>query len=177
MKKLSILFIVLGLNSCSTDDSESNITADIIGAWEAVSVNATGTVVTTIQGVTVETDYTGEVYDMDSTLAFSETPNNVIAGGTFSVRVAGEIGEDPFEYSKANLEYLGNGTWDVIGSELKVTTASKTAVAKIKALTESRLVLIIKEEVELSEEDLEVLPEEGITSVIATVNIECTFKR
>ncbi len=177
MKKLSILFIALALvfSSCSTDDSNSTITDDIVGVWEATNVDAKMVVSTTISGITVETDYDADVYDLDSSLTFTEDPNDMVTEGTFSVKGSVEAGEEPISFDEKNLPLLGNGTWDVVGSELQIETTTGTAVAKIKKLTESELVLLIEEDIDLPLETLELT--EGISEITTTIEIESTYTR
>ena len=111
MKKLILLFIcslLLTLISCSDDDpasiEEPNL---LIGAWQAQDLEITGTLSTEIAGIPVTTDFMGDVYEMTSTLTFTENPNNVISQGTYSAELRTTIQGQEFVENVEDLTSQG----------------------------------------------------------------------
>ncbi|MDO5980854.1 lipocalin family protein [Flavivirga spongiicola] len=171
MKKLSILFIALTLvltTSCSSDDASPEISGSIIGTWKGISVDYSGTTVTSAQGQSVNTDYVGEAYDIDYSLTFNENPNNLISTGSYSIKLTSTVAGQTTTRTVENLKVLGDGTWKMENNELEIITGNGTGVMKIEKLTESELVLSATEVTDLSQ---------GGVSVISTTDVITTYKK
>ena len=168
MKKLflQLFAITVIFSSCSSSDSDSgdnedpqNPTAEIIGTWNGVDVEYSGTTTFTILGENVVSTFIGEAYDVDFTLIFTENPNNVVADGSYSLNLTvttlGEVQTETVE----NLELLDTGTWIISGSTLSITAEGETTEATIMELTETSLILRIIEEENYVENGLEISAE------------------
>ena len=171
MKKLSVLLIVLSLiiSSCTTESVDmSNNSEGIVGTWIGVSVDYSGTTVTTAQGQTISADYVGEAYDVDYSLTFSENPNNLISEGAYSIKLTTSVAGQTTTQNVENLEVLGNGTWEISENNLSITSNGKTSSGTIVELTESTLILTNEEVVDLSQQGI---------SVISTTNVVTTYRK
>lgn len=148
MKKFNFLFIalVLVLTSCSSDDSNDSpdISGDILGTWEALDVDYSGSSSTEFEGESFTSTFVGEAYDVDYTLMFTENPNELVADGSYSVEltttVLGQTQVDNVE----NLEFVSNGTWSKSGDELTIVSQGETAVYTIVELTDTTLKMAIQ---------------------------------
>ncbi|AUP77509.1 hypothetical protein [Flavivirga eckloniae] len=149
MKKLSILFIALTsiLTACSSDDdSASNITGSIVGKWKAVSVDNSGTLEFSEKGNDITADFTGEAYNIDNVLVFTEKPNVLASTGGFSSKLAVTFLGQTITQKVEDLELLGGGTWIVNNDELEITDGEEKGIIKIDKLTDSELILIYKDQ-------------------------------
>lgn len=171
MKKLNlllVLFLSIIITNCSDDDPspvEQNI---LVGTWIGNNLEITGTLNTEIAGIPVSANFIGDVYDMSSTLTFTENPNNVISEGNYSVELSTTIQGQVFMENIENINFLESGTWQVVGNELRITTSTETVTAQIKELTVNSLILS-----STSEEEVEI---DG-TTYGATINAEMFFER
>lgn len=163
MKKLNTLFLVFTLifASCSSDDGTPEISGDIVGIWEMVDYDYSGTTVTQAQGQTLSANFVGEAYDIDYTLTFEENPNKVISEGSFSLELTTTVAGQTSTQNIEALDVLESGTWEIINGELVTVTSNGEGKMKIEQLTESTLVLSIEEELDLSQSG---------ASIISTVN-------
>ncbi|GAA3627608.1 lipocalin family protein [Flavivirga jejuensis] len=171
MKKLNILFIALTLilTACSSDDAASpEITESIVGTWKGVSVDYSGTTVTSVEGETINADYLGEAYDVNYSLTFTEDPNNLTSTGTFSVKLTTTVLGQTTTENIENLKPTGDGTWEITDNELIITTDNEEGIMRIMKLTDSELVLAVTEETDLSI---------GGNSVVSTTDIIVTFEK
>ncbi|MFC0604290.1 lipocalin family protein [Winogradskyella pulchriflava] len=91
MKKQLKLLVLLVLSltvfsSCSDDDSDSNSTSgELLGVWEMVEMEYTGTSVTAVQGQDFTTSYDGVGSNMDTTMEITENPNNLLFSGSYDI--------------------------------------------------------------------------------------------
>lgn len=173
MKKLSLLFIVFALTSCSSDDIDSsgngNIYGDILGTWIGVDVNYSGSTVTEIIGEpSLTADFVGEAYDVDYTLTFSENPNELVSEGSYSIELTtttlGQSQTDNVE----DLEFLNDGAWDRAGDQLTIVSNGETSVGTILELTDTSLILEIDEVQDISQQGF---------VINTTLNVIATFTR
>lgn len=170
MKKFSLLFIVLTfiLTSCSTDDSSSIISGDIVGTWIGSSIDYSGDTTTTVDGVTIVADFVGEAYDMDYTVTFSENPNEVVSEGSYSLKLTyTALGQTSVE-NLENIEFLEGGTWEQNNAILILTAEGESANYVIEELTENKLVISVSVDEDLSEQGI---------SVMTSIEAKMTFYR
>lgn len=90
-----ILCVAISFTTCSSDDDSSNDdipndnsndpTADLVGTWDLVALDYTGTSSTGIEGISI--DFSGVAQNIDYTLEFSENPNEFVAGGSYDIEL------------------------------------------------------------------------------------------
>ena len=170
MKKLSALFIALALilTACSSDDSATEISGSIVGTWKGVSVDYSGTTVTSALGQTINADYVGEAYDIDYSLTFTENPNDLISTGSYSIKLTTTVAGQTTTNNVENLKVISDGTWAINNDELTITTSNGVGVMKIIKLTDSALVLTATQETDLSQGDV---------SIISKTDVITTYKK
>jgi len=172
MKKLILLFVcsvTFTFISCSDDDPETHTEPNLLlGTWQGQDLEVTGTLSTEIAGIPLSTDFIGDVYEMTSTLTFSENPNNVTSQGTYSAEVRTTIQGQLFVENVEDLSFLDSGTWTISGNELRILTSTETLIATVEELTQDSLVLSTT-----SEEEVDI---DG-TTYGATVNAVMVFAR
>ena len=149
MKKILVLFVFSAfIFGCETSDNDLP-TASIIGVWNGVSINFTGTGNAEIQGVPVTADVDGEGYDIDYTVTFDEDPNIVSSIGTISAEVTATLQGQTYTESEEGISIDFSGPWSQDGNTLALTIDGEDIIANIVELTESSLVLqFITERVE-----------------------------
>lgn len=153
MKNINLLFalfLIFGFTSCSDDEAQPPAETNLlVGIWQGQDLDVSGTISTEIAGVPFTTSFVGDVYEMTSTLGFSENPNNVTAQGTYSAQLTTTIQGQPYSENIEDLAFLDSGIWEVSGNQLQVTGASETIDATIEELTNDSLILsnISEEEV------------------------------
>ncbi|MDC9723833.1 MAG: hypothetical protein PSN34_13820, partial [Urechidicola sp.] len=141
MKKILVLFVFSAfIFGCETSDNETP-TASIIGVWNGISINFTGTGAAEIQGVPVTADVDGEGYDIDYTVTFTEDPNTVTTVGIFSVEATASIQGQTYTESEENISIDFSGPWNQDGNTLALTINGEDVIANIVELTETSLVL------------------------------------
>lgn len=170
MKKLNLLFIAitLVLTSCSSDDSKPEVSGDIVGTWDMVDYSYTGTTVTKAQGQTLSADFIGSAYNINSTITFEENPNNIISEGSFSLELTTTVSGQTSVSHVHNLESVSGGTWELVNGELRTNSNGQTGNMKIEKLTESSLVLAVKEKQDLSQSGV---------SIVSDINAKVYFER
>ncbi|SFZ94253.1 hypothetical protein SAMN05428642_10427 [Flaviramulus basaltis] len=169
MKKFTILFLSLSISlfSCS-NDSDNNISADIVGTWIGVDVNYTGSTTTKFQGENVTANFIGEAYDVDYTLTFLENPNTFVSDGSYNIELTTTIDGQTQVDNSENLEFLSGGSWIKVGNQLSVVEDGETIILTIKELTETSMTLTAVE--------VEEIIDQGI-AFSSTVNIVVTYIR
>jgi len=176
MKQLSILFItlILVLTSCSSDDSIPKTSGNIAGTWQMISYDYRGESTTTAQGQTLTSDFIGEAYDIDYTITFEENPNKLSSDGSFSIEltttILGQTSTQNIEdvLGLEGLEVVSVGTWEIVNGQLVTTANGEIGNMDILELTESSLILSIK--------DTQNLSQSGV-SIEADIEAIMSFKR
>jgi len=84
--------LVVGLtvfNSCSSESSDmSNITDDdLLGVWELVEFDYSGSSVTDFQGQDLTTTYDALGSNIDATMEITENPNDLIFSGSYDINL------------------------------------------------------------------------------------------
>ncbi|GAB1858002.1 hypothetical protein MHTCC0001_28390 [Flavobacteriaceae bacterium MHTCC 0001] len=173
MKKLSILLAitVLVFTSCSKDDDALEVSGNIIGTWEMTDYDYSGATTTTVQGQSITADFVGEALDLDYRITFEENLNILTTDGGFIIRLTTTLSGQTTtqDYNTNQIESINSGTWEIVNNEL-ITTAEGGVEGryKILELTESSLVLLLDQELDLSQS--------GAT-IISRINGKMSFKR
>ncbi|WP_067146210.1 lipocalin family protein [Pseudotamlana agarivorans] len=171
MKKITTLclaFICI-LSSCSKDDDQgSHISGDIVGNWIGTEMTYEGTIETEVYGVPVESDFTGEAFDISTELTFSENPNTLVSEGTYSVEIEYDLEGVKKIETIEDLSFLGSGTWEMDGDTLWGENERGAYQAKIHKLTENELVIGI-----VQTEDVLI----GGTMAVGTVRVTAKYVR
>lgn len=164
MKKLIALCITLIciITSCSTESVDSdNNSSTIVGTWEMVDYDYSGTTVTEFQGQSSTTTFTGEAYDIDNKITFEENPNKFISEGSYNIKLTYTVSGQTTTQNIENLEALttSTGAWEILDGELMTSSSinNETGKFKIEKLTESTLVLTAEQEEDLSQSGAKVI--------------------
>lgn len=170
IKKILLLLVTsILLVNCGSDDDSIQITGDIAGIWNAVSVDYTGTTVTEASGVSITADYVGEGYDVDFTLTISEDPNVIEGEGEYSIELTTTVQGQTFTQFEEDLELLDDpGSWTMSGDTLTMIADGVATDFTITELTESSLIIEATEEEDFSQSG---------TSITTTINIVLVFTR
>lgn len=174
MKAIKILFIALlatSIVSCeSDDDAAADTSASILGIWNGVDVDYSGTTTTNADGFPpIEADFIGETTDVDFTLDFTEDPNEVTSDGSYTIELTTTIlGETTTDTQ--NIEFLQDGTWSRSGDILTITSEGVSQDYTIEELTESTLIFSAQVEEELGDPDLGV-------SIITMIDLRAVLSR
>ena len=168
MKKILVLFVFTAfLFGCETTDNETP-TASIIGIWNGVSINFTGTGAAEIQGVPVTADVDGEGYDINYTVTFAEDPNTVSSVGSFSAEATATLQGQTYTESEEGISIDFSGPWGQDGNILTLTIEGEEVIANIVELTETSLTL------QFIIERVETINDVAIT---ADIDVNASFSR
>ena len=173
MKKLNIKKILLLLVtsvilvSCSDDDDTIQFTGDLVGIWNAVSVDYTGTTVTEAPGVSITADYVGEGYDVDFFMTVSEDPNVITANGSYSIELTTTAQGQSFTDFQEGLEFVNEASWAMSGNTLTMTVDGVSTDFSITELTETRLIIEATEEEDFSQSGASITTSTNIVLVFA----------
>ena len=149
MKILKILFITvltISIVSCGDDDDAGNDvggSVDLIGTWNAVSVNYTGTTVTEANGVSIQADFVGEGMNIDYTLNFTSNPNELTSEGSYDIELTTTILNETTTQTFTDIEFASTGEWLLDGDQMTVTADGVTTIITVVELTATSLILNI----------------------------------
>ena len=117
--------------------------ADLIGTWNAVSVNYTGTTVTEANGVSVQADFVGEGQNIDYTLNFSSNPNELTSDGSYDIELTTTFLNETTTQTFTDIEFASTGEWLLDGDQMTVTSEGVTTIVTVVELTGTSLILNI----------------------------------
>ncbi len=168
MKKFIVLFVALPLTllSCSTEDSGTITSSEIIGTWTGTSLDYGGKSIVNYQGQTIQTDYIGEAYDMNYTLTFNEEPNTVISEGSYSIKLTGTVLGQTSVQNIEDLEFIEDGIWSQNGNILTISKDGISYDYTILELTDKTLKISVSTEENLSQQG---------ANITATIDAVMTF--
>ncbi|GGZ71304.1 hypothetical protein [Algibacter mikhailovii] len=170
-----LVFLILLITSCSSDDAETSVNENIIGTWIGTDLRVSGEIETERGGESVITILSGEGYDLTNTLVFSPSPNLVASAGELNMIISYTTDDDVIFEDIKGFELLGEGTWEIQGSELIITDPNEVVeedveeedgeerIVRVYKLTNKELVIGIVEKEEDIEDDV------TTTSLIETV--------
>ncbi|NRD19938.1 lipocalin family protein [Winogradskyella eckloniae] len=174
MIKLNYFYLfccVICLMACASDDDNSNdelSTSDLLGTWVGVDLDYSGNTTFEYLGIPVVSQFTGEAYDIDYTITFTDNPNQFYTNGTYSMELTTTFLGETEVSSVENLEFLGDGTWSLSGSELTIERDGFSSVATVTLVSNDVI------EVDLMEEQSTTL--EGVDYIVNVHSIS-TFER
>lgn len=151
MRKLSILLlaVTLILTSCSSNDESTDANASIVGTWEMISFNSSGTGTTTIQMLPVTFNINANSFNEDYQLIFTENPNELTPQGTFGLTIEisalGQSMTETIEDGESLLPISETATsdWSLSGNQLTLMTNGETVILTVTELTETNLTFLV----------------------------------
>ena len=168
---LVLLVLSFVLFSCSSDDasSGSETSGDIVGKWRMTSVSYSGQTVTEASGLEITSNFTGTGFDIDSTLEFTETPDEFVSEGEYSIELTYDInGSNVTTETQENLPTDQTGEWTKSGNTLTFIISGESDDVTIEELTGSTL--------RIRTITVEDLSQAGAT-VTSTTDLVSTFER
>lgn len=170
MKKINLLLIALIfiISSCSTEDDSPEILSNILGDWNAVSIQYSAETTTAVSGQSITNNSVGEGYDINIIVTFNESPNTVVSQGYYNVHLTSTVLGQTYTQDVVGPEFFQDGSWELNGNKLIVTAQGETSEATIEKLTDSELELYI--------DTTEDLPEQGAT-IISKIKARYKFTR
>jgi len=156
MKKFSgiLMFLFLVITSCSSDDTETKVSGNIVGTWIGTDLSLTGEIETEVEGQVIITILSGEGYDLSNTLIFGESPNLMESQGKVNMKLSYTVNDIIRTEDIEDFELLGDGAWEISGSELIITNPDEDIdedeirTMNIFKLTKNELIINITETVE-----------------------------
>ena len=139
----AIALLCLFFTACSDDDEDTNISGDaFLGIWSLTELEYKGSSSTSTPSGPVTTNYTGEGFDMDLTVEFSENPNTFTSEGDYGIKLNVETMGESSTAELANLNLLGNGSWKRDNNKVTFTQEGSVAEeATILELSDSTLTM------------------------------------
>ncbi|WP_298535744.1 hypothetical protein [uncultured Algibacter sp.] len=173
MKKISsiVLVLIMFITSCSSDDNETQVFENIIGTWIGTEITLQGEVKTEVNGQTILSTITGDGYDLNNELLFAKSPNTVTSEGNLNMKITYTINGVELTEDVENFEFLGDGIWEINGSELIITDPTLDVedddirLVNILKLTETELIIKMTETVEEIEGGETIT---GVTEIVAS---------
>ncbi len=126
MKKLLLLFVSMSLFiGCSDDNGETLADVDaseIVGKWDLVDFKSDGKTTTTLQGQSIDSDYSSFGKDYNFEVDFGDNPKNVTGTGSYTtVITTTTLGQTQTqEVPTSSASGLESGTWSVSGGVLTI---------------------------------------------------------
>lgn len=154
-----------------TDDSSDDMNDDssnIVGMWEVITIDASGTSTAEIAGQTIETNFVGEGVDLNYTVTFTEGPNEVTADGEYNIELTTTIAGQSITETIPGILFIDSGSWVIDGDQITITSNDMDSTGTITTLTDTTLTI---------EVDTEVVIEQQGVETIATVNAEVNLQR
>jgi|TARA_R110002110_G_scaffold50369_26_gene149166 hypothetical protein len=129
-KLLLILTLAVTLFSCGSDD-DNNITspnADLLGSWNGTSIDGTSDGTIEEDGFTVPFTGTYTGSNINYSLTFTETPNNITSQGTFDALGSIMLGGQTFTENVTGETFLDStiATWTRSGGTLTISDDGAT---------------------------------------------------
>lgn len=95
MKKLKVLAVLalslVVLISCESDSNSTDTSGDLLGTWNMVEFDYSGTSSAEFQGIPITTTYEGVGTNMDATMMFTEDPNELMFEGSYDIELTFEF--------------------------------------------------------------------------------------
>lgn len=119
LKSLLILVISFSFATCSTDDdSGSDTSGTLVGTWEMVSFDYSGSTTTEFQGQTIISDFDGVGQNLDYTLAFTENPNEFEGQGSYDIELTSTIAGESTTQVQSIEDTNSTGTYTRAGNTI-----------------------------------------------------------
>lgn len=109
---------------CKEDEKPSFDESMVVGEWEAMSLDYSGTTSTTFLGFTIGSTYTGEMLESDMVVEFTKEPNQFLTTGSYTVKLTTTI-EGVSETEEIELPNIFfPGTWKLEGGNKMIVTSA-----------------------------------------------------
>jgi hypothetical protein len=141
ISKLLFLAVAVFFLSCGDDDEDPKPTSDgFAGTWAVTGIDYTGTSTNKTQGMELTMDFTGKGKNMNMSATFSENPNKVATKGDYTIAMTMsymgmEMPAQDFKFEG----FMGDGTWELDGKKLTVTSNGQTQEGTIIEQTTTTL--------------------------------------
>lgn len=119
LSTLLILLFALVLMSCESDDDSASINGEVNGEWNIESINYTGSTVTSAQGNSITSNFTGESFDENATLIFN-ADNTFTSQGSYSIELETTTLGQTQNQSVPIDNYSSEGEWSLSGNILTI---------------------------------------------------------
>lgn len=151
---------LITLISCSKDEEPNGeISGSLTGQWNLTEFEYTGFTESTIDGMSMRTDYEGIAENINASLTFHAN-GTFESEGVYDVILRGEGMTIPYR----ELSYTSSGNYKVSGKQIDITNFEGTSTPgaygvasekemTIVELTETRLVLDFTEDITITEDD------------------------
>ena len=149
-----LMFLFLVITSCSSDDTETKVSENIVGTWIGTDLRLSGEIETEVEGQVSTTILSGEGYDLTNALIFGESPNFMESQGKVNMKVSFTVNDIIHTEDIEDFELLGDGTWEINGGELIIANPDEAIdedelrTMNISKLTKNELIINITETVE-----------------------------
>lgn len=171
MKEFSaiLMFLIFVMTSCSSDDTETKVSENIVGTWVGTALSLSGEIETKVEGEIITTVLIGEGYDLTNRLIFSKSPNILESQGELNMMLSYTVDGETIVEDIQDFELLGEGTWEISGSNLIITNTEEVVdedenrAVNIFKLTNDELIINITDTIEETEDGV------TISSVIKTL--------
>ncbi|MCR9250209.1 MAG: hypothetical protein NXI20_07270 [bacterium] len=158
MKKLLYsLFILSAFVFVSCDDEEG--ASSVVGEWQLSDLDYTYTTTTSFFGIELTLVGTGTGYDMNSTINFTDNPNEFTGSGNYSVELTYNVEGQTYTENVENAPFDVDGTWELDGDNLILVANGETSVLTVVSYSEKEVVLSQKETQTFTEDGAEVTAE------------------
>lgn len=157
-----VLLLFISLIACSTDDDSPNIDSSMVtGEWNIEEFNYTGETSGNFEGMDISSSFEGIAENINATLSFNED-NTFNMAGSYDVRLSAEGITEIVPVNNAS----SSGTWRIEGDYI-ITSGAVGQVQgqgvagpqegrmRINEVSESRMVLIIDQESNVSQGGME----------------------
>lgn len=171
MKTIKLLLlsgIVISFMSCSDENESPSLSEEekmLVGAWQIQSFNYSGTSTGNFSGMEVSSSYQGVAHDIDAVLTFRDNRTFGMQG-SYNVTLTVE----GFDFLVPIEDASSSGDWYVEGEYLYTSNAlgqvnnqmvqsPEDGRMRIQESTENRMVLLIDQEEEISQNGVDYLVE------------------
>lgn len=117
-KFLFIFTFAMLLISCDDDEDTVSVNGDIGGEWTIESITYDGTSVTTVQGTSTTSDFSGESFDENATMTFNESDNTFTSQGSYSIQLTTTSMGQTQETTQTIDDFNSEGEWSLDGDIL-----------------------------------------------------------
>ena len=125
----SALLLLMTFGSCEIPydpaiDESGGISSNIVGEWQGVSMNYTGTTHQDFGGgIILDSEFVGEGSNFSNVMTFTEDPNNFTYTGAYDVAVTSTTNGVSTTVVMPGLVNDTNGTWSLSGDQLEIIVA------------------------------------------------------
>jgi len=172
-KTLLVLLLSITIFSCDSDDGApiipiADVSGDILGTWEMIDLNYTGSNTLVSQGQSIPTTYVGVGKNIDNSISFTENPNDVLAEGTYDIELTSTTFGQTTTQTQTDLPLIPNSTWSKNGTTLIFTANGQDTPFTILELSATTL--------KFQQDSDDTITQQGIT-IENSLSMVTTFTR